>query len=322
MVWIASSYSEQTAMRLARAGAQIRILCQDDACAVCKAFSGRTYAPAEVPHLPIPGCTNATCRCRFVAVDPASGLTVEEMLQQGIQAVRQKDTTRARRLLRRVVELDELNEPAWLWLSGVVDDREKVACLEKVLAINPHNQNARAGLEYIHRKLSALSAAEAAPPQPESAAIGASPRPPADKGPAGPGQAEVASPTWPAQVIETRQERQVIIDQWKEFLAIAVETDPNILLMQGSAFLKQLARLNRQALAGLSGPQRLQELEVQWRESEAIGEPLADLLHATDHAGRADWELIFASLRQLAQKILEHRKMLREQIAAEGGIIP
>lgn len=307
-----SPYSEQTMMRLARSGALVRILCQADACQTCQALSTRTYTPSEVPRLPVRGCTNPTCRCRYVAVDPQSGLTVEEMVRRGIQAIQNKNHQEARRILQRVVELDELNEQGWLWLSGVVDDPDKVRCLEKVLTINPENRRAQAGLEYLRRKLSESVTSPTAPPD-ESAA-----QPPmATKQPEH--QPQAASPTWPAQVIEARQRRQVIITQWQEFLDIATETDPDMLLMQGSAFLKQLDRLNRQALEALSGPQRLEELELQWQESEAVGEPLADLLHRTDQAERADWTLMIASLRQLAQKVLEHRKTLREQIAAEGG---
>lgn len=53
----------------------------------------------------------------------------------------------ARRLLETVLDADERNEQAWLWLSGVVDDdEERIICLENVLTINPHNEVARQGL--------------------------------------------------------------------------------------------------------------------------------------------------------------------------------
>jgi hypothetical protein len=48
----------------------------------------------------------------------------------------------------RLVELDERNELAWLWLSEVVDDPgEREVCLENVLTINPGNAAARRNLE-------------------------------------------------------------------------------------------------------------------------------------------------------------------------------
>lgn len=316
MDWTESSYSEQTAMRLARSGALIRILCADDACDTCKAFARRTYSPAEVPRLPIHGCTNETCRCQFSAVDPESELTVHELIQQGVQALRQKDRDRAEQILRRAVELDEMNEQGWLWLSGVVEDREKVTCLEKVLAINPRNERAQAGLAYLRDRLPPPEA------RPEAPAI-SEPKPKEEPQVAAPEETtEPEAAPLLAAVVQARQERQVIIAQWQEFIAIAVETDPQMLMMQGSAFLKQLARLNDQAIEALVGPQRLEELELQWQESERIGEPLANLLHGTDHQDQVGWESMLTSLRQLAQKVLEHRKTLREQIVAEGGTAP
>jgi hypothetical protein len=53
----------------------------------------------------------------------------------------------ARRLLETVLDADQRNEQAWLWMSGVVDsDEERIVCLENVLTINPNNQAARKGL--------------------------------------------------------------------------------------------------------------------------------------------------------------------------------
>ncbi|MBN1936132.1 MAG: hypothetical protein JW934_15800 [Anaerolineae bacterium] len=335
MDWTESSYSEHTAMRLARSGALIRVLCADDACDVCKAFSAHAYAPAEVPRLPIRGCQNGQCRCQFIAVDPQSKLTVHEMVQNSVRALRQKDYDQARQILRRVVELDEMNEQGWLWLSGVVEDREKITCLNHVLAINPRNKRAQAGLDYLHKKLPDLEAMPEAPATVEPQ-VQLEPGPIAPAQPEEPAAAVVEENAEPdaepsalsPAVIQARQERQVIVAEWKEFLGIAVETDPQMLLMQGSAFLKQLARLNQQALEGLEGQggldaaKRLEELEFQWQESGIIGEPLADLMHGTSHQSEADWEPMLASLRQLAQIVLEHRSALREQIAAVGGDKP
>jgi hypothetical protein len=57
-----------------------------------------------------------------------------------------------RELLLRVIEQDEQNEQAWLWLSGAVDDPEdQTVALENVLALNPANRAAQEGLEYLRR---------------------------------------------------------------------------------------------------------------------------------------------------------------------------
>jgi tetratricopeptide (TPR) repeat protein len=76
--------------------------------------------------------------------------TNTDLLQRGIEAARAKRTAEARELLMQCVQLDEQNEQAWLWLSGVVeslDDRR--VCLDNVLALNPANQRAQAGLRWL-----------------------------------------------------------------------------------------------------------------------------------------------------------------------------
>jgi hypothetical protein len=56
-------------------------------------------------------------------------------------------------LLLRVVERDERNAPAWLWLSGLVDDpHDRRVALENVLDIDPDNAPARKGLEWLDRQ--------------------------------------------------------------------------------------------------------------------------------------------------------------------------
>lgn len=64
-----------------------------------------------------------------------------------LPAVEVNQRERARALLLQVVELDERNIPAWLWLSTVVDrPEEKQTCLENVLTLDPNNKHALAGL--------------------------------------------------------------------------------------------------------------------------------------------------------------------------------
>jgi tetratricopeptide (TPR) repeat protein len=78
---------------------------------------------------------------------------MEDLLRQGIAAAKAGQREHARDLLMRVVEQDEGNALAWLWLSGVVDsldDRE--VCLENVLSIEPDNQAARKGLDVLRRQ--------------------------------------------------------------------------------------------------------------------------------------------------------------------------
>lgn len=69
-------------------------------------------------------------------------------LQQAIAMVRARDKRGARKILARLVRLDQKNETAWLWLGACVEeeDRERY-CLEKALQINPENQKTRSALE-------------------------------------------------------------------------------------------------------------------------------------------------------------------------------
>ncbi len=75
---------------------------------------------------------------------------VEAMLREGIDALKSGRRDDARTLFLKVVDIDQLNEQGWLWLSAVVETVEdQQTCLENVLQINPANERARQGLQYI-----------------------------------------------------------------------------------------------------------------------------------------------------------------------------
>ncbi len=81
----------------------------------------------------------------------------DRLLHDGKAAMKRGDRVMARTLLTQAVERDPHNEEAWMWLSGVVADaNEQQICLENVLVINPHNGQARKGLEYISAKTGVL----------------------------------------------------------------------------------------------------------------------------------------------------------------------
>lgn len=78
---------------------------------------------------------------------------IDQLVSDGIAAVKANRRTEARELLMQVVEWDETHSIAWLWLSSVVDDlEEKEICLENVLMLEPNNQAAQRGLEVISRQ--------------------------------------------------------------------------------------------------------------------------------------------------------------------------
>jgi tetratricopeptide (TPR) repeat protein len=95
-------------------------------------------------------------------------MTTDEInlwLSDGIAAAKAGKHAEARELLLRVVEADEDNVRAWLWLSSVVttlEDRE--VCLQNVLALDPVNEAAQRGLAKVHAEIEATPEIE-----PESA---------------------------------------------------------------------------------------------------------------------------------------------------------
>ncbi len=77
---------------------------------------------------------------------------IESLLDQGTKAARVGEIKRARETFIRVIELDQRNEMAWLWLSTVVETpADKSVCLENVLVINPDNKHALEGLRYLRQ---------------------------------------------------------------------------------------------------------------------------------------------------------------------------
>jgi tetratricopeptide (TPR) repeat protein len=90
----------------------------------------------------------------------SDSIQVTQLLQQGIAAAKSGRTQEARKTLLWVIELDERNETAWLWLSQVAESpEERCICLENTLAINPDNDYAQAGLRWLDQQASMASAA-------------------------------------------------------------------------------------------------------------------------------------------------------------------
>jgi hypothetical protein len=91
------------------------------------------------------------------------------MVRAGINAYKGGNKDEARTLLLRAVEVDPYNEEGWLWLSGLLESlEEQRTCLENVLAINPANERARKGLDFL------LSKGSSAPEPPRASATATS----------------------------------------------------------------------------------------------------------------------------------------------------
>lgn len=86
------------------------------------------------------------------------------LFERGVAAAKGGQRRVAAGLLARAVQLDPRHELGWLWLSGVLEDPSEIAfCLRSVLSVNPHNERARRGLDWLEqRQLVAPAAAPAA----------------------------------------------------------------------------------------------------------------------------------------------------------------
>lgn len=75
------------------------------------------------------------------------------LFQRGVAAARGGQRRVAAGMLARAVQHDPEHEQAWLWLSGVLDDPREIAfCLRSVLTLNPHNQRAQRGLDWLQQR--------------------------------------------------------------------------------------------------------------------------------------------------------------------------
>lgn len=89
-------------------------------------------------------------------------MNIAALLQQAISAAKAGDKVRARPLLIEITELEPENEAAWMWRASVsLTPKDAAWCLNKVLAINPDNKQARDWIEKIRSMQQA-----AAPPAP------------------------------------------------------------------------------------------------------------------------------------------------------------
>jgi hypothetical protein len=143
-----SDHSQELLMELVQQGLKARFVARPDACPACRKLHGRVFDALDAPPVPLEECLTAPCRCRYEPCDPSS--TVERLLRAAIAAVKEDRLSEAKELLYQVIELDERNQRAWLWLSGVAEGiDERITCLVNVLALNPEHDLARRGLSHL-----------------------------------------------------------------------------------------------------------------------------------------------------------------------------
>ena len=72
---------------------------------------------------------------------------LQDLMRQGIEAAREGKKAEAKGFFQQVVDQDDKNEKAWMWLASVVGtDEERRVCLSNVLFINPNNERAQAAM--------------------------------------------------------------------------------------------------------------------------------------------------------------------------------
>lgn len=85
----------------------------------------------------------------------------QRILDEAIQAIQYGDRATGRRLLAEALHADPRNVRAWLWMSQVAErEKERRECLDRVLAIEPDNQAARARLAQFTARGTARAAPE------------------------------------------------------------------------------------------------------------------------------------------------------------------
>jgi len=161
---------------------------------------------------------------------------IAELLHQGIAAAKAGQDAQARDLLAQVIEQDERNEQAWLWLSSVVeslDDRR--LCLEQVVAINPGNVHAQAGLRRMEEAVaSPLGYGEGSE---QAAILPSAPTPQGGEG--------VAVDDNTAELVGTAQSylaKMQNVPEAIDLLNLAIEAQPangQAYLLLGDAYLQQ-----------------------------------------------------------------------------------
>lgn len=78
-------------------------------------------------------------------------LLAKTFVQRGVDAHKEEQKTFAKQCFFQAVGHDDQNEMAWLWLASVSDaPEEKKSYLDKVLAINPENEDAKTALQAAH----------------------------------------------------------------------------------------------------------------------------------------------------------------------------
>ncbi len=75
-------------------------------------------------------------------------------LKQAIKLIKSGQKEAGKEILLQILNEDESNDTAWLWMSATVDtDELRLECLEEALRVNPNNEKAKRGYQKITRRI-------------------------------------------------------------------------------------------------------------------------------------------------------------------------
>lgn len=87
-----------------------------------------------------------------------SSVSSNELVELGIDAIKSGNKTLAVKLLGEALLRDDMNDKAWIWLSGAVDtDAQKKFCLQHALTANPNSLVAKRGLDMLPATIQPIS---------------------------------------------------------------------------------------------------------------------------------------------------------------------
>lgn len=83
---------------------------------------------------------------------------LEQLMQLGIQTAKQGNKENARMIFQQVLDADNKNERAWLWMAAVAETpMDRMRFLNTVLSINPTNPTALRELKQLKQRQEASS---------------------------------------------------------------------------------------------------------------------------------------------------------------------
>ena len=91
---------------------------------------------------------------------------IAALVEKGIAALKAGDQAGARQMLAEAVQQDPRNERGWVYLAALLPSAQAQQALERVLTLNPANQQAQRGLEALQRQSTQGAAVPPPPPAP------------------------------------------------------------------------------------------------------------------------------------------------------------